>query len=162
MSATFRVPERIVTGAGCIGELPGLVAELGRRALLVTGAGSLRRAGVTDRIMSGLAAAGVETTLFESPGGEPTIDQVDAVRQVIADFKAEAVVAIGGGSPIDLAKAAAGLGRSAGPTRKFFDGAPLDRPGLPLAAAPTTSGTAPRAWISCTVRAASRAKSAAA
>jgi alcohol dehydrogenase class IV len=119
---------RIVFGAGRAGELAGLVA--GRRALVVTG-----RRGSPIPIDSAIAHVRVE--------GEPTVD--DARRAAALGEGVEVVVAIGGGSALDLGKAAAALIANGGDPLDYLEvigaGRPLPKPSLPCVAVPTTAGT---------------------
>ncbi len=117
---------RIVFGAGRIRELPGIVA--GRRTLLVTG-----------RRGSPVSIAAAHHVRVE---GEPTIDDA---RRAAAQTDVDIVVAIGGGSALDLGKAAAALIANGGDPLRYLeivgDGQPLAHASLPCIAIPTTAGT---------------------
>jgi choline dehydrogenase len=85
-------------------------------------------------------AAGGERYV-KSPG-EPTIELVESVAQVLSDSGCDAVVAIGGGSTMDTAKAARLVAGQGGPYRRFVGGGvPYEPPGIPLVCVPTTAGT---------------------
>jgi len=151
---TFKTVDRLITGPGCFEQLGELAKELGSRALIVTGTRAMRKAGVTDRACELLKARGVEPRLFEEIAGEPTDAQVDAGRQVCREERCDLVIGIGGGSPVDAAKAIAALARSAVPTAEYVCGRPADAESpLPCVAAATTGGTGaevtPNAVISC-------------
>jgi alcohol dehydrogenase class IV len=140
--AVFRSVDQIVTGPGTLDRLGELAAPLGRRALVVTGTHALRAAGVTHRVRSILDAAGVEHRLFEEIGGEPTGDQVDAGRRLCRSENCELVIGIGGGSPMDAAKAVAALAHADRPAAAYVRGRSADaETPLPCIAVPTTSGT---------------------
>jgi len=141
MASTFRTVGDIRTGCGCSTQLGELVAGLGRRAVLVTGRRALREAGITDRLASSLRSAGVEVTLAEEAEPEPGVETVDRVRRIVREAKAEAVVAAGGGSAIDVGKAAAALAGEDAPTADYFSDRPVPAAGLPCVAAATTAGT---------------------
>lgn len=141
---TIAALPRIVFGAGRIAELPQLVAEQGRRALLVTGGRSFRNSPHWPALLQGLEQHGIGHAGFIVEG-EPSPEMVDAA---VAQFHAaaiEVVIGIGGGSVLDAAKAIAGLlprGNS------VFDhledvgrGIPYAGPSLPFIAVPTTAGT---------------------
>src|SRR5262245_47804732 len=112
MRFDFVAPARTLFGWGRRAEIATLAAPLGRRALLVTGSKTLERAGVTDEIVSLLAKAGIECISLATISHEPEVADVDEavtrVRQMGAG-QGDFVLAIGGGSAIDLAKAVAAL-----------------------------------------------------
>jgi alcohol dehydrogenase class IV len=124
----FATASRIVFGAGRIRELPALTA--GRRVLLVTG----RRGSPIP----------IDAAYHVRADGEPTVD--DARRAAAFSFPdVDFVVAIGGGSALDLGKAAAALIPNGGDPLRYLeligDGRPLVQPSLPCVCVPTTAGT---------------------
>jgi alcohol dehydrogenase class IV len=135
------LPVRIRFGDGVAGELGTVVAAHGaRRVLVLVDEGLEDRSSAVAKAIAGLRDA--EVTRFVKPGGEPTIRIVDAATEAIAAASADVIVAIGGGSVIDTAKAArlcAQLGES------FAAFLASDRrvpePTVPLVAMPTTAGT---------------------
>jgi alcohol dehydrogenase class IV len=134
---TFATAGRIVVGLGRAADLPQQVAALGSRVLVVTGAHPERHAGVLD----GLAAAGLHPVVHPLHG-EPTVQ--DARAAVQAARGCQVVLGLGGGSAIDLAKAAAALTAGGDPLDHLEvvgAGRPLPGPGLPVVAVPTTAGT---------------------
>jgi len=141
MTATFTTPASIVTGAGSVEALGEIAAALGARALLVTGAGALRSAGVTDRLIDLLASAGVKVTAFEQVEPEPGVEAVDRAREAFAADHCDLLVAAGGGSAIDAGKAAAALADETAPAGEFFSDRPVPAAGRPCIAVPTTAGT---------------------
>ncbi len=135
---------RIVFGAGCLKELPGIVAGYGTHALLVTGNKSLRESKNWPLIADGLRAAGVT---FESMAveGEPSPTLVD---NAVAEFRRkdiDVVIGIGGGSALDAAKAIAGLLAPGNSVLDHLEGVgcdiPYKGPATPFIAVPTTAGT---------------------
>jgi alcohol dehydrogenase class IV len=131
---------RIVFGSGSSKSLGERCAGLGRRALLVTGK-SVER---TAPLVRQLKLAGLELATF-SVAGEPRVaDALDAVV-LGQQLAAELVIACGGGSVIDLGKAAAALLANPQDPFEYLEvvgrARPLERPALPLVAVPTTAGT---------------------
>lgn len=131
---------RIVFGSGSATSLGERAARFGRRALLVTGK-NVERSQVVRAV---LEAAGLECAAV-SVAGEPRVaDALDAVELGRA-HGVELVVACGGGSVIDLGKAAAALLTNLQDPFEYLEvvgrGLPLVRPALPLVALPTTAGT---------------------
>ena len=141
MPPVFTTVPRIHFGWGVAAELGPLVAEWGRRALLVTGRQALRQAGITERLVAGVRAAGAAAVLFEEVEPEPDVTTCDRGRQLCREEAAEVVVGVGGGSVLDVAKVIAGLAGEVPETREYHSGRTPARPGLPLIAVPTTSGT---------------------
>jgi alcohol dehydrogenase class IV len=149
-SYDFLAPARIAFGWGRWQEAGPLAALLGRRAWLVVGSRSLEAAGLIDELKGVLQTHGVEPLPLAHSRGEPTVADVDAAVQTIRTQgvrDGDLVLAIGGGSAIDLAKAIAALAvNTAGASvRDYLEGVgsglKLVRKPLPIIAIPTTAGT---------------------
>lgn len=142
MSSAFELslPPRISFGPGKIDELAGIVSGLGSRVLVVTGGTPTRIDHVVNPLRTAAEALSVVTV-----SGEPTTDDARAAAEAALAMGADVVVAIGGGSPIDLAKAAAMLATNGHDPMEFLEvvggGQPITRAPLPLVAVPTTAGT---------------------
>jgi alcohol dehydrogenase class IV len=130
------VPRRVLFGPGRAEELPGLLLNLGQRALLCTGANPERH-----RDLLG----GVDPVAVVTVPHEPTVGDVRVATGEARSADADVVVAIGGGSVLDLGKAVAVLlGNGTDPLDHLEvvgRGLPVDRPGVPYVAVPTTAGT---------------------
>lgn len=92
-------PYQIVTGRGSISYLKDVASQ---RTLVISGAKSMRRAGIIDKIMSYLSSE--EIQVFEGLSNEPSIDDIERGLAVIREFQPDTVVAVGGGSVLDAAK----------------------------------------------------------
>ena len=140
MNFEFTAPQRVIFGPGAIRQVGALAAGFGRRALAVTGRDVERAAPVLEQ----LRAQGVAATVF-AVAGEPTVDGVGQGAAQAVQIAAELVVACGGGSPLDAAKAIAALATNGGQPLDYMEvvgrGQPLAKPSLPLIAIPTTAGT---------------------
>jgi alcohol dehydrogenase class IV len=141
--AIARLP-RLVVGAGRIAQLPGIVAELGGRALLVTGERSFALGPAWDPLTRGLDDARV-TWDHLAVAGEPSPELVDGAVAAHRGEPPDVVVGIGGGSALDAAKAIAGLLRSGTVALDHLEGVgrgvPYPGPATPFVAVPTTAGT---------------------
>ena len=138
---TFATTRAIVSGAGCSARLAGIVGPvLGERVLLVTDQG-LRRIGLLDPALASLAAAGIQVALYDGVAADPPEANIrDAVAMARA-HGATGVLAIGGGSPMDVAKLAALIARSGEALADVYGVGLATGPRLPLALVPTTAGT---------------------
>ncbi len=141
MASGFTTANTIDYGRGAMDSLGSHAADLADRAMLVSGRGSLIEAGVIPRAVKLLEAAGLVVVEFEGVGPDPDLATVDGIRTAIRSAGAEVVVAVGGGSVIDAAKAAAGLAGEEAPAAEFQAGRQIELWGIPNLAVPTTAGT---------------------
>ena len=139
MRFEFATAARIVFGPGCISQLAEIARELGgSRPLVVTGQNAARTAPILDQLKS----AGFHTSTF-SIRGEPTVDLVRSGAEHARGC--DMVIAAGGGSVIDGAKAIAAMATNPGDPLDYLEvigkGQPLRVTPLPFVAIPTTAGT---------------------
>jgi alcohol dehydrogenase class IV len=128
---------RTIFGRGRSRDLPALVRPWGDRGFLLCGSSFRNSPGAADR----LAALGPGCLVVVHPGGEPTLDQAESIRDQARRHGAAWMAGVGGGSVLDLAKAAAGLFHEAGTVAAVHAGQPVQRAGIPFVAVPTTAGT---------------------
>lgn len=100
--ARFTLPRDLYHGKGALEELKNLK---GNKAIVVVGGGSMKRFGFLDRVTDYLKEAGLEVKLFEGVEPDPSVDTVMKGAEMMREFGPDWIVAIGGGSPIDAAKA---------------------------------------------------------
>jgi len=131
----------IIFGTGAIEQAGQWCAQLGTKALLVTGRSSLRRSGWLDEIVSNLSDHGVTTTVFEGAEPEPSVNIVQAGCEMLREAGCDQVIAVGGGSSLDVGKAIGALAGEAGEAAEYHRGRQITEPGVPVVAVPTTSGT---------------------
>lgn len=141
MSGAFRVAPAIHFGYGAADRAGALTSELGvSRVLIVTDSG-VRAVGISGQIEAALAASGIAFDIYDQVSPNPRDYECLAAAELVRATGAEAIVAIGGGSPIDLAKAAAGLATNSGTALDWVAPRTFVEPPLPLIAIPTTAGT---------------------
>jgi alcohol dehydrogenase len=141
MPTSFNIPSTVITGAGSSMELGGLVQRLGaRRVLLVTDA-FLEASGLAVRFVDQLERLGIAVQVFAGVQPDPTVLNVQAGLDVLRQSEAEVIVALGGGSPIDAAKAISVLATNPEPLSQYAGSHKIARAGVPLIAIPTTAGT---------------------
>ncbi len=138
-----RLP-RILFGNGRVTELPQLLAQYGRNALIVTGQQSFINTPRWPQLTDALTAAGI-TWQRVSISGEPSPERVDEIVGQFHSQQIDVVLAIGGGSVLDAAKAIAGLLPFGNSVMDHLEGVgnnlPYHGPALPFIAVPTTAGT---------------------
>lgn len=146
----FVAPTRTVFGWGRRAEVGELSRTLGSRAFLVTGSRSLENSGVVSQIENLLKTAGVESVRLAAVSREPLVADVDQSTARLVKLNpgvGDLVVAVGGGSAIDLAKAVAALAtnRQGQGVADFLEGVgkglKIETAPLPVLALPTTAGT---------------------
>ncbi len=137
MTFEFATAGRIMAGTGRAAELPGVLAGLGSRVLVCTGANPARHAGL-------LAGLGLPAVVF-AVAGEPTVELARAGITAAREHGADVVAAIGGGSVIDAGKAVAMLLGNGGDPLDYLEvvgsGRKITQPAVPCVAVPTTAGT---------------------
>lgn len=100
--ARFTLPRDLYHGKGALAELKNLK---GKKAVVVVGGGSMKRFGFLDKAVNYLKEAGMEVALFENVEPDPSVDTVMRGAKMMEEFGPDWIVAMGGGSPIDAAKA---------------------------------------------------------
>ena len=140
-SFTLSLPDAVVFGYGCRNQIPEIAAEYGSKPLFVVGKRSMKASGILNELVEAAKEAGLEPATFPGVEAEPLVETVDNVREVLVDRECDVVVAVGGGSVLDVGKAAAAVVDSEHPTAVHLAGEPLPEDGIAVIAAPTTSGT---------------------
>jgi alcohol dehydrogenase class IV len=135
------MPSVVTFGYGVRSHLPEIIARYGSKPLFVTGRSSLRATGAKQELLSETRALGLDLELFEGVEAEPLVETVDAVREMLDAEDCDVVVSVGGGSVMDVGKAAAALADSDLSTREHLAGAALPEDAVPNIAVPTTAGT---------------------
>ena len=141
MSVSIVQPRQLLIGAGAIRELVPVLQKMGlKRPFIVTDA-FMVECGNAARLTEPLAQAGFVFSVFSDTVPDPTASSIDKGVQALEQHQPDCVIALGGGSPIDSAKAIAFLAKFGGQMRDYKVPAVNDIPGLPLIAIPTTAGT---------------------
>ncbi len=139
---SFVLPTKIVFGCGALAQLPAELAALkGSRPLIVTDAG-IARCGVLERVAFLLREHNIPYTVFDGVEANPKDRNVAAGAEAYRAFGADSIVAVGGGSPIDCAKAIGVLAaNNAGDIKPYEGKTAYSEPLPPLVCVPTTAGT---------------------
>ncbi len=145
MNFEFQNPTRLIFGAGSLARLGEVVSEHGKKALIVTGGGSIKRSGIFDRAVTSLKDAGISFAQCSGIEPNPRISSVVRGAETARAEGCDVIIALGGGSTIDAAKVIAAA--------VFYEGDPWDmiRHGdgklyvptkaLPIIAVPTLAAT---------------------
>ena len=140
MQFGYYMPTRIYFGQGCVVQNQAEFAKWGKRALIVTGRNSARVSGALQDVCAALDEQNIAWEIFDQIGENPTFAMVEAGGAAGRKFGPDMVVAIGGGSPLDAAKAIAVLTVNEMTAAKLYDGNYAAEP-LPILAVPITAGT---------------------
>lgn len=136
----FKTTALIVNGLGAAKEAGSFAKGLGKRALIVTDS-HLVEIGLLKDIKNSLEAGGVSFEIFDKVVTEPILEYTEEGLKMYQDVKADFLIAAGGGSPMDTAKAISALAMNPGKMSDFEGPNKIPRPGAPLMAIPTTAGT---------------------
>lgn len=138
---TYKMPTELFVGRGAAALLGDKVKEMGwSRALIVTDTG-VAGAGVIGTLEESLKKAGIPCAVFDEVEPEPTIQGVAKATEQAKSFKADVIIGVGGGSPMDSAKAVAVMAVNPGEIFDYVGFGLVKTQPLPIIAVPTTSGT---------------------
>lgn len=135
------MPADLRIGGGSLSQLPDVVRGLGARRPLIVTDGFLARSGALEAVVALLRDARLEPEVFTGVVPDPTTASLIGGLDLITRADADLLIGLGGGSPIDTAKALAVLAVRGGELRDLRAPAVYDGPALPIVAIPTTAGT---------------------
>lgn len=141
MAVNIILPRHIRMGAGASQELASLLQQLGVRHPLIVTDKDMVRFGYLERLTQPLNEAGISYAVFDDTVPDPTVASVNEGVARLKEKDHDSVVALGGGSPIDSAKAIGHLACFGGRMRDYKAPTMSDEQGLPVVAIPTTAGT---------------------
>lgn len=138
---TFQGAKKIVFGEGAVNKVADEIQALGGKRVLVVLDRALERAGVAQQVIAPLETHGISYVLYDlvTPEPEPTL--ADQGAALAREERCDLVVGVGGGSSLDVAKAAAMLARNNGKAEDYIGLETVPGPGLPTIMIPTTAGT---------------------
>jgi alcohol dehydrogenase class IV len=151
---SLEMPRAVHFGRGALRKLPETVREIGARVLVVSGTSWLHDSPWQSAITESLAGCAVAN--IRCPSAEPSVRSVDTAAAEAAAFQPDVLVAVGGGSVLDTAKALSALARFPGSVQRFLEGLPgataVPGPCIPWIAVPTTSGTGAEATKNAVIK----------
>ena len=141
MVATVTMPRLLHIGAGAVGEVATVLGRLGVRSPLIVTDGFMVSSGTLAKVTDRLDHAGLAWRVFSDTVPDPTDTVVEAGAGAVKAGAYDCLVALGGGSPIDTAKAISVLAANGGKMRDYKVPNEIPKMGLPVIAIPTTAGT---------------------
>lgn len=141
MTSLFHSPTELIIGRGSLSKVVEIIdSQHVKRVFVVTDYG-LRRAGIIDALTNSLQLLNTEYVIFDRVEPDPTEELVQTAYVELSQFNADLIIAIGGGSSIDTAKAIGILATNGGHISDYKGVGKVQQPILPLIAIPTTAGT---------------------
>ena len=143
MDFNIKIPVNVISGKGCMLENSAALKKYGKKCVIVTGGKSAKLSGALTDMEEALKKENIDYVIYDKIGPNPRIDHCHEAGEIARKFGADFIVGIGGGSPLDAAKAVAVYATNPGfSTEDIFNFGENDRnKALPLVLVGTTSGT---------------------
>lgn len=137
----FKVPQNIEFGIGSLNKLPEILKESKSENVLLISDRGLEKLGVVKKVVDIIEGAGIKCTSYLDVIPNPTVDVVNEAAAKYAEAEATSIIALGGGSPMDVAKAVGVLANFGGKITDYEGNHKVPGPVVPIIAIPTTAGT---------------------
>ncbi len=137
----FKVPQNIEFGIGSLNKLPEILKESKSENVLLISDRGLEKLGVVKKVVDIIEKAGIKCTSYLDVIPNPTVDVVNEAAAKYEEVKATSIIALGGGSPMDVAKAVGVLANFGGKITDYEGNHKVPGPVVPIIAIPTTAGT---------------------
>ena len=137
----FSVPQDITVGKGSLGKLPEIAKKLGGSHGFIISGPHLAKMGHVDKVAGYLKEVGIEADAFTEIEANPSVATVEKATEKFRESGADFIVAFGGGSPMDVAKAVGVVAKYGGSITDYEGAHKVPGPIIPLIAIPTTAGT---------------------
>ena len=137
----FKVPQTIQFGMGSLSQLPEILKLNGSDNVMVVSDHGLEKIGVVKKVVDTIEASGLKHTEFLDVLSNPTVEIVNKAVEVYKECGATSIIALGGGSPMDVSKAVAALVKYGGKVHDYVGQQKVPGPVIPIIAIPTTAGT---------------------
>ena len=141
MNFNYYLPVNVIFGCGKSAQAGEITKPYGTKALIVTGRSSAKKSGLYDKVNDSLKAAGIDSVLFDKGAQNPLTTTAIEGAEFAKANDCDVVVAIGGGSIMDCAKAIAFLAVNDGDINDYIFNRKVSDKALPLVLIPTTCGT---------------------
>ena len=137
----FTLPVQVFFGRNSLKKLPEILPTLGKRCLVIYGRSQVKRVGAYEKVVQSLKSSGIEFQDFSGIKPNPTLSKVKEGIRFAQEFKPDFLIALGGGSVIDTAKALACGYFYSGDPWDFFEKKAFPEKALPIVAIPTIAGS---------------------
>lgn len=137
----FKIPQTIEFGMGSLKKLPEMLADSKSESVMLVSDRGLEAIGVVKKVQDIIEAAGIKCTSYLDVKPNPTVDIVNEAAALYAECGATCLVALGGGSPMDVSKAVGILAVHGGKIADYEGAHKVPGPIAPIIAIPTTAGT---------------------
>ena len=138
---SFSVPQEIIVGKGSLARLPEVAEKLGGKHGFIISGPHLNKMGIVASCSESLENAGIKVDAYTETEGNPSVETVEKAAAVFCKSGANFIIALGGGSPMDVAKAVGVVARYGGSITEYEGGGRVPGDIIPLIAIPTTAGT---------------------
>ena len=138
---SFSVPQNITVGKGSLAKLPEIAKKSGGSHAFLMSGPHLAKMGLVEKAANSLKSAGIAVDTFTDIEGNPSVETVDKATAAFKEAGADFIVAFGGGSPMDVAKADGVTAKYGGSITEYEGAHKVPGPIIPLIAIPTTAGT---------------------
>ena len=138
---SFSIPQGIFFGDRIVTKLPKLASKLGGKKAFIISGPHLKRIGLVGKCSEELENGGVQCESFTETEANPSTDTVHKAAESFVKSGADMIIAIGGGSPLDVAKAVAVVAKFGGNINDYEGVSKIPGPVVPIIAVPTTAGT---------------------
>lgn len=141
MNMNFFVNTRLITGVDCVRNNAERLGSYGDRCLIVTGTSSAKKCGALDDVTEAFDATGVKYEIYDKICQNPTVESCFEAGKIAFEMKADFILGIGGGSPLDASKAIAVVAANPGISEEKLYAMDWAEQPLPVVAVGTTAGT---------------------
>ena len=138
---SFSVPQNITVGKGSLTKLPEIAKKSGGSHAFLMSGPHLEKMGLVEKAANSLKSAGIAVDTFTDIEGNPSVETVDKATAAFKEAGADFIVAFGGGSPMDVAKAVGVTAKYGGSITEYEGAHKVPGPIIPVIAIPTTAGT---------------------
>lgn len=138
---SFSVPQEIIVGKGSLARLPEAAEKLGGKHGFIISGPHLNKMGIVASCSESLENAGIKVDAYTETEGNPSVETVEKAAAAFRKSGADFIIALGGGSPMDVAKAVGVVARYGGSITEYEGGDRVPGDIIPLIAIPTTAGT---------------------
>lgn len=138
---SFSVPQDIVVGKGTLSKLGEVSLKLGKSRGFIISGPTLNKMGIVDKACGYLKEKGIDASSFTDIEANPSVTTVEKATEAFLKSGAEFIVALGGGSPMDVAKAVAVVAKYGGSITEYEGAHKVPGKVIPMIAIPTTAGT---------------------